>query len=141
MKKSKNRTFIRSVPRHVSRKRAYQSNMTKSIINTDNDISGHEGVVLAMSRRNKLKNFMSTKGTHKFRMPNQQLNSRRSNSVSTHRNRSRVSNRRSCSSREKGLRKYYKSNSNLRRHKYIKNVLPIVAAEESRGDVSRLTAF
>lgn len=137
-KSKSNHRHIRSVPRDFSRKKGRRSNLNKSMINPDNNASDNQGVILAMSRRNKLKNsrnFRSGKTNSKFRLP-EHHQSRRSNSVSTHRTRRSNSSKRSSSYKSKMYQRFYKSNWGLKAHKYIKNVLPIVSANNTRGAIA-----
>jgi hypothetical protein len=89
-----------------------------------------------MSRRNKSKlsrNYQSSKAGTKIGMHNHQ-HSRRSNSVSTNRNkRSSSSHRRSSKT---VIRRFHRSNSHLRGLKYIKNILPIVSQDDTRAMIS-----
>ena len=137
------RTKIRSLPRRMSKKRQLRAHLNKSMANTKADFVDARGVILAMSRRKKLKSklfkailiihlcFIGGHPKHNKTMYRNQnpihFASNRSNSVSSHR-RSR-STQRSHSKRRTEYR-FYKSKTNLKGQKYLKNVLPVVSSNE-----------
>lgn len=47
------RENVRSVPRHISRRKNLRSKINKSMINTEKDFSYNKGVILAISRKSR----------------------------------------------------------------------------------------
>ena len=104
------------------------------------NMSSNQRAVLAMSRRNKLKetrNYKTSKGNSRLKFYHKN-SSRRSNSVSSNRTGRSSSSRRS-SSNHKFNREKFKSKSRIRGRKYIKNILPIMPNSEGgvRGQIAK----
>lgn len=132
------RNKIRSLPRHMSRRKNLRAQVNKSMVNNKEFVESR-GVILAMSRRTKLKsmsslwlyNYIGSNRSKEFKAilqtDGERLVSRRSNSVSTHR-RSHSTHR--SRSKRRTDHQFYSSKTNLKGRKYIKNVLPIVTSNE-----------
>ncbi|CAI2370205.1 unnamed protein product [Moneuplotes crassus] len=137
-KTCKNRSNIRSVPRHFSRKRGGRIKLNQSMADANLNNYTDTGAVLAASckRKNKYERIQKSSKTSKFKiqlMPH----SKRSNSVNSHRPKRRSSSRRRSMTRFLVRKKFNKSGSHIRGNRYIKNILPTVRAGDDRGMIAQ----